>query len=398
MPIVFSPIFIKNPSLISPLSEFKAQQNKEVFGFAPYWNLNKLNNIDFSVLTTLAYFDVPVDGLGNMDTEGYGYQTFLGDQATNLFKKAHANGTRVVLTLTQMNNADIESLMDNPDGQDNLIQNVTSLVKKRGVDGVNVDFEYTGDPGAGYRNEFSDFVYNLTNKIHKEIPNSQVTVSVYASAVKDPKIYDIKKIAQVSDGVFMMAYDFATASADQVMPTDPLNGHKEGKYWYDISTAVDDFLKVMPSNKLILGLPWYGYDYPVDKPGVKEDTLPGYYSYYWWGGYRYSYYVAPPPSKTQTYAKVQNTIRPVKTGWDEYGKVGWKAYIEDGVWRMIFIDDVKSLKIKYDFAKDKQLAGVGIWALGNDEGKKELWSLLSDEFGNKLVDNRIVNQKINSSI
>lgn len=398
MPIVFSPVFLNKTPLISPLSEAKIQKNKEVFGFAPYWNLGKLDTIDFSVLTTLAYFDVPVDGYGNMETEGYGYQTFMGERATNLFKKAHANGTRVVLTLTQMNNPDIESLMDNQEGQDVLIEDVTSLVKKRGIDGVNVDFEYIGDPGQGYRNEFSEFVSKLTQKMHKEIPNSRVTVSVYASAVKDPKIYDIKTVAQASDGIFMMAYDFATASADQVMPTDPLNGYKEGKYWYDISTAVEDFLKVMPANKLILGLPWYGYDYPVNKPGIKEDTLPGYYSYYWWGGYRYSYYVAPPPAKTQTYAKAQDDIVPVKSGWDDYGKVGWKAYIENGVWRMIFVDDVRSLKLKYNFAKDKNLAGVGIWALGYEDGKKEMWSLLADEFGIKLVDNRIVNQRIDSSI
>ena len=52
---------------------------------------------------------------------------------------------------------------------------------------------------------------------------------------------------------------------------------------------------------------------------------------------------------------------------------------------MIFLDDNRSLKIKYQFAKEKKLAGVGMWALGFDDGKDELWDLLSLEFGNMLA-------------
>jgi len=52
---------------------------------------------------------------------------------------------------------------------------------------------------------------------------------------------------------------------------------------------------------------------------------------------------------------------------------------------MIFLDDSKSLKIKYQFAKEKNLAGVGMWALGFDDGKHELWNLLNLEFGNMLA-------------
>ena len=207
---------------------------------------------------------------------------------------------------------------------------------------------------------------------------------MYASAVKDPKIYDLTAISKHADGIFMMAYDFAVTNADNAMPTSPLNGHKEGKYWYDIATAVDDFLTVMPADKLILGLPWYGYNYAVDKPEIKAETYP----YYSWAGRPHA----------QTYAIVQNEIQPnqpgvdaYKTGWDEEGKVGFKAYYSNqtGAWRMIFLEDVRSLGIKYDFAKDKKLAGVGMWALGFDEGKTELWKLLASKFGSKLASNYI---------
>lgn len=380
--------------ILSPIQVEKS--NREVFGFAPYWTFDKLDNVDFDVLTTLAYFGVEVNGNGYLETDGIGYETFQSDKATKIFKSAHANGTRIVLTLTQMDNDSIIALLDNPDGQKNTIEEAVNVVKSRGIDGINIDFEYMGDPGLEYRDKFAFFISNLTQQMHKEIPSSKVTVSVYASSVKEPKIYDISKLHSVSDGIFMMAYDFATTGSDVVIPTAPLNGHKEGKYWYDISTAVDDFLAVMPSEKLILGLPWYGYNYPVLKPEVKAARDYGYYSYYWWRGYRYRQYVGREEASAQTYAIAIDSNPTEMEGWDEFGKVGWKAYKDaSGLWRMIFLDDAKSLEIKYDFAKAKKLGGVGMWALGFDDGKQELWTLLRHKFGIKLAENTILNRKIN---
>jgi spore germination protein len=370
--------------LIAPLISSKlepletAKSNYEVFGFAPYWTFNNLDNVNFDVLTTFAYFGVEVDENGNLDKDSKGYEVFKSDKATNTFKKAHQHGTKVVLTVTQMDNANIRGLMDSPEAQENAINQIVAEVKGRGIDGVNIDMEYTGNPGQDYRDKFTVFTTNLTNRLHQEMPHSKVTVSVYASAVKEPKIYDIGQLGQVVDGVFMMAYDFAVAGSDNAIPTAPLYGHKEGKYWYDISTAVDDFLKRMPADKLILGVPYYGYNYLVYTPEVKAETRP----YYSWRG----------TPKAQTYSIALENIKPdmpgidnYTRGWDEYGKVGYVAYhiIETDTWRMLFIDDEKSLAEKYKFAKSKDLAGVGMWALGFDNGKQELWNLLASEFGTR---------------
>lgn len=368
---------------LSPITSEKS--TKEVFGFAPYWTFNKLQNVDFDVLTTFAYFGIPVGSDGNLDLTGPGYQTFKSNDATQIFTKAHDHGTRVVLTLTNMQDDEILALMDDPDAQQRTIDQAVDLVKKRGIDGLNIDFEYSGNPGDEYRAKFSQFIQNITEKMHQEVPSSRVTVSVYASAVKDPKIYDISSISKSSDGIFMMAYDFAVAGSDQAMPTAPLYGHKQGKYWYDVASAVNDFLKVMPADKLILGVPWYGYNYVVDQPKVNAATYP-----YW--------------SVTQTYSLAQDNITPsdpgYETGWDKYGEVGWKAYQDPytGAWRMIFLDDAKSLGLKFDFAKDHNLKGVGMWALGFDDGRTDFWKLLSQEFGKKYEDVSIMSKAIADNI
>lgn len=392
--IVFNNITFTQ-KIISPLGKkppkpsLVKEKRYEVFGFAPYWNLDKFDNVDFNVLTTLAYFGLDIDSNGNF-ADDQGLASIESPKAKRLFDKAHDAGSRVVVTLTQMNNPDIRSLLDSPSAQKRLIEKSTDLVRNKNLDGLNIDFEYVGNPGDGYRNKFTNFVKNITGQMHEKVPGSKVTVSVYASAVKHPKIYDIAAIGKSSDGVFMMAYDFATRTADQAIPTSPLYGHKEGKYWYDISTAVEDFLTQMPANKLILGLPWYGYNYPVNEPGVKANTQKGYYTYYWYKKRQYSRYISAPASTAQTYslAKSVGESSKVLNGWDDLGKVGFKAYQENGTWRMIFLEDEKSLRIKYEFAKENKLLGVGMWALGFDDGRRELWTLLADEFGSKLADAR----------
>lgn len=375
---------------LHPLSEGK--EGKEVFGFAPYWTFRQLDNVNFDVLTTMAYFGIPVDAEGNLVLNDPGYETFKSNYATEIFQKAHNAGTRVVLTITQMNNETIEAFVADEAAQENAITQTVDLVQKRGIDGINVDFEYLGDPGPEFRQKFSRFVSRITARMHEVEPASKVTVSVYASAVKNPKIYDINALANGSDGIFMMAYDFATTGADNAMPTSPLYGYKNGTYWYDVSTAVDDFLTQMPADKLILGVPWYGYNYLVYEPAVKAETRP----YYSWRGSPYA----------QTYS-LASAIKPetegvstYKTGWDDEGKVGWKAYYlpDSGTWRMIFVEDERSLGIKYDFVKQKKLAGVGIWALGFDDGHSEMWTTLAEKFGMKLADNNVLTKIINEQI
>lgn len=382
---IISPIL--NPSgTLHPLTTGK--EGYEVFGFLPWWNINKTSSIDFSTLTTMAYFGIPVDTEGNLVQDDLGYERFTSQKATDLFNKAHSFNTRVVLTVTQMDNDTIETFLDSKDAQKNAISQIVSAVQFRGIDGVNVDFEYTGNPGRFYRDEFSSFVATLSETMHEAMPDSRVTVSVYASAANGQKMWDIASLGKSSDGIFMMAYDFSGVGSSVAAPTAPLYGYKEGKYSYDIATAVEDFMRLMPANKLILGVPLYGYNYMVTSPQVNAPTLAASY----WRG----------RASAQTYDYVQENITAdtegidgYHTGWDSVGQVGWKAYrvAATNTWRMIFLDDKRSLSIKYDFAKTKGLAGVGMWALGNNNTHAaDVWGVTKEKFGVKLADVRLVSR------
>lgn len=379
---IISPLASATTNTLTPLKEEK--KGYQVYGYAPYWTINKLDNVDFNVLTTFAYFGVPIQTDGSLDRSDKGYEVFMSDKATNIFQRAHDAGTKVNLTVTLMENDKILAFLDDPRAQENTINEIVTEVKNRGIDGVSIDIEYAGKPHPSYRAKFTNFVKNTSDRMHTEMPGSQVTVAVYALSAKEQQLYDIGAIAQSADSVFMMAYDFSVKGSKTSQPTAPLFGHKEGKYYYDIATAVEDFLKVMPSEKLILGVPYYGYNYLVYEPQVKAATRPAWS----WRG----------KPAVQTYSIAQANVNPnmdgindYKEGWDEAAQVGWRAYklAESDTWRMVFVEDERSLGIKYDFAKSQNLAGVGIWALGFDDGHKELWTLLHNKFGVKnIADNR----------
>jgi hypothetical protein len=56
------------------------------------------------------------------------------------------------------------------------------------------------------------------------------------------------------------------------------------------------------------------------------------------------------------------------------------AWSNAGTWNQTWFDDEQSLSLKYALARGNNLGGVGMWALGYDAGRTELWSLIDQQF------------------
>src|SRR3989344_1982963 len=60
--------FVGNNRFIQNLINKTGDQRQyEIFGFAPYWSLSKMENIDWNTLTTFASFSLPVRADGSID-------------------------------------------------------------------------------------------------------------------------------------------------------------------------------------------------------------------------------------------------------------------------------------------------------------------------------------------
>jgi hypothetical protein len=321
-------------------------RHHEVFGFAPYWTLSDQQGFDVSNLSTIAYFGVDVGTDGSLVQSGAGWTGFQNPALTDLVARAHASQTRVVLVAKSFDPAVLHRLGSDPSAADRLAGQLTEAVRWKGMDGVNLDFE--GGDGAD-RAGFTAFVTRLAQGLHTAGAHWQVTLDTYASAALDRTgMVDVAAIAPAVDGFFVMAYDMNSSATPS--PTAPLNGRD----WND-TRAMTSYTAAVPASKVILGIPFYGYQWPTSD-GSRQARALG-------------------TARAVSYGQLAASRPPVQ--WDDTAAVPWTAYQDaSGQWWQAYFDDPQSVALKSDLADHMGLAGVGVWALGMEGGDHEMMAAL----------------------
>ncbi len=312
-----------------------------VFGWHPYWaGATAYLQYNYDVLTHIAYFSYEVD------TASGSFSTLRGWDTTPLISYAHQRGVKVMLTVTNFgSNRNTEILTDTVK-QWTLINTVISQLKARNGDGVNFDFETV--PAAMKTNMVS-FCKRAVRGIKAELPLAEVSMATPAVNWSDG--WDLAALAGICDYIIMMGYNYFWSGSSTAGPVAPLDGEN-----YNITRSIDDdyIAAGVPVAKLLLGMPWYGYDWPVDDNTRKSATT------------------GTGSSKTYI-STLQMVISHGKT-FDSSTSVPWMSYLSGTQWRQMWFEDSLSLLKKTKFAKDRNLAGVGIWALSYEAGRPELWS------------------------
>lgn len=127
---------------------------------------------------------------------------------------------------------------------------IVQLVSTNAFDGIDVDYERVP---ASSRANFTAFVTTLGAKLHGA--GKKLSVTVYAKTAdvtwNGAGAEDWAAIAGVADSVKIMAYDYhySTSGAGAITPLD----------WLDKVVTYAE--STIPRAKIIVGLPWYGYDW-----------------------------------------------------------------------------------------------------------------------------------------
>jgi spore germination protein YaaH len=115
----------------------------------------------------------------------------------------------------------------------------------------------------------------------------------------------------------------------------------------------------VPREKLSLGISLYGYRWYTGDPGLgkKEKT----------------------PNATADYISQPNAIYlrdtyGAKEQWDEDDHAPWFYFYRDQMREWIFYTNKRAFNDRYVLARDKGLAGVCSWVLGEED--PEIWSAL----------------------
>lgn len=339
----------------------------EIMGFLPYWAIPKLDQIDTRAVTSISYFGLEVDSSGEVikyDTNRRPIEawTYLQKDKNleNFIKKAQNSKIRVYLTLKAFNQDNIVALTTTPAAREQFIASALYLLNSKSLDGINLDFEYIGTPIRAVRDGFSVLVIDLYKAMKAQNPNSILTIDTFIDAASATRIHDIPVLAQNSDGLVIMGYDFRTPQSSVPGPIAPMEGAG-----LSIKGLMTSYLDKAPSEKLILAVPYYGYDWPVKQVGSGFEV----------SGVKQQVNVV-------AYGELANTISSTRILWDENAQVPWYTYQDSATsqTRVVYFENVRSLGIKYDFAKQNKLQGVAIWALGFDGQRTELAQTLIDKF------------------
>ena len=124
----------------------------------------------------------------------------------------------MVLCVTLFNNSDLTTLLGNATYRQNLIDNLLTQVQAGNADGINVDFESFP---ASQKQNMVQFITDLTNTFHTEIPGSQVTLATPAVDWNDG--WDYNALATISDGLFIMGYDYYYSGSSSTGPNGQLH-------------------------------------------------------------------------------------------------------------------------------------------------------------------------------
>lgn len=295
--------------------------------FAYYYRDSPEFKANAGLFTDVAFRWFETNGSGDLF---YEYQ----DNYDEILAFAKSKGIKCHASVVLMDKTALHELLSNQQNRANLVTNLVKQVNNNGYDGVNIDFEFIPADDKGL---FNTFLRELKTGLG---PNKTLSAAVFArtSYNKWPIGYDYEQIGQIADLVVVMAYDYSykTSAAGPVAPLG----------W--VKDVVAYMTDIIPSNKIILGVPTYGYDWAS---GLTTATV--------------------------TLNKL-NTIRQnyqVTEHFDTESASPCYTYTDNnGAYHQIWLENETSLTAKMKVMTDNHLAGISFWRIGN--GFTDLYNVL----------------------
>lgn len=156
----------------------------------------------------------------------------------------------------------MDKFMNDKMARSKVINDIVSLLKKNGLNGLSLDFE---GMGKSNKDNYTLFSKELAEALHNEGIKFSVAVTEPVMYSIYSECYDINKLAQYSDYIMFMAYD-----------EHWVGGAKSGSVgsynW--VENGIKKILNLdVPQNKLVLSVPFYMRDFAVVEASPKYDSV-----------------------------------------------------------------------------------------------------------------------------
>ena len=222
---------------------------------------------------------------------------------------------------------------------------IVALVERQHYAGIDIDYE---DLHASDRSAFTAFMTQLADALHAK--GKVLSVDLFAKPTN--RGYDQRNVAQdyhaigqVADQVRLMGYDYHWADSGPG-PVAPIG-------W--IRTVLAYAKTQIPANKIILGVPVYGYDW-VDGKGTPVSWLQAF-------------------QLSEQYG--------VQLHFDAASQSPWFDYIDSsGRRHVVWFENGPSTQAKFEAAESAGIGGVYVWIYGLED--TSIWTALRQSLPHRL--------------
>lgn len=258
--------------------------------------------------------------------------TLDDQQVVSLIRENDAIPIAVITNLTESGFSPqlTKRILNDPTLRQRAINNIYNLVKSKNYAGVNVDFEQVLESD---RDLYSGFLAALRDRLKPE--GFTISAAVPAKSSDDIpwlKGFDYGGIGAAVDFVFIMAYDWHEAGSDPG-PVAPIT---------EVRKTLDYALTKMGRDKIVLGVPRYGYNWTMTNGSVAS---------------------ASAFSVSNAYATAMRYQVPIQYS-TEYQQPHYTYWDEGGRRHIVWFEDIRARAVKFQLAVDYKLRGVGAWQLG----------------------------------
>lgn len=266
--ILISVLFLFSVLLPSAALAAPKAPSFEISGWIPYWRMatgtaDVLPRLQrFSSLMPFGYI---VQNDGSLH-DAFGFEDPSATSTANtLIAAARAKKVRIIPTVMWSNGAAIHAVLSNTVSRIALEDAIADLAKKKGFDGIDIDFE---GKFAETRPYFSLFLKGLYMRMGQKWVYCTIeprTPPASAFAVMPKKFEyanDYVAINKYCDRVNIMAYDQGAVdiklnTAANSVPYIPLADVK----W--VEKVVNLAAQTISKKKIVIGIPTYGYEYDL---------------------------------------------------------------------------------------------------------------------------------------
>jgi chitinase len=366
-----------------------------VVGYYIAWGIYGRNffvsDMDVNKLTHINYAFANLDADGNVligDQWADADYRYPGEEwpgtgnfgALNRLKQEHPHLKTIISIGGWTWSTNFPVVAANPTKRATFVSTAIDFMLTYGFDGIDIDWEFPveGGPDPGTAEDPENFT-KLLLELRAGLDSLDRHYELTLATTQNPnrvQYLEIPKIAPVLDFINVMTYDFAGPWVKSI-PT----GHNAPLYQnpnnptataslFTVNAAVASYLDAgLPRDKLVLGVPFYGYIYGAVPPGENRGL--------------YSSWNDKPEGSWAPGIVDYDDIRDnyLSSGdweyhYDPSSKVPW-LYSET-LQQFISFDDVGSLAEKTNYVKEQNLKGVMIWDLSSDRNYDLLTALTAE--------------------